>query len=115
MNKGQGSLEYLIIVAAVLAVAAIVVLFVTGAIGTSRSSGDLNACRAALSTIYSEIQIQGTNFPASPGLTSGTLYTNCVSACSGTSAVPTSGTGLCSGYSSAGLLTEADIAAVTLN
>ena len=46
-EKGQGSLEYLIIIAAVLAIAAIVVLFLTGAF---KSTGqDVSACKAAAS------------------------------------------------------------------
>ena len=38
MNKGQGSLEYLIIIVAVLAIAAIVVLFLTGVFGNTFAS-----------------------------------------------------------------------------
>ena len=55
MRKGQGSLEYLIIVAVVLALIAIVVLFLTGILGGSKASGDLNKCRTAASQCLSEI------------------------------------------------------------
>lgn len=44
-QRGQGSLEYLIIIAAVLAIAAIVVLFLTGAFSGARSTGDAAACK----------------------------------------------------------------------
>lgn len=43
-GTGQGALEYLIIVAAVLAIAAIVVLFLTGAFQST--SSDIGACKA---------------------------------------------------------------------
>ena len=45
--KGQGALEYLIIVAAVLAVAAIVVLFLTGAFQST--GGDVSECKLSAS------------------------------------------------------------------
>ncbi|MBI4214472.1 class III signal peptide-containing protein [archaeon] len=48
--KAQGSLEYLILIAVVLAVAAFVVLFVTGAFGGQQSSALLGNCRQAAST-----------------------------------------------------------------
>ena len=47
--KGQGALEYLIIVAAVLAIAAIVVMFLTGAFRGTQPSAVLSACRNAAS------------------------------------------------------------------
>ncbi|MEM3411991.1 MAG: class III signal peptide-containing protein [archaeon] len=47
MKKGQGSLEYLIMVAAVLAIAAVVVLFMTGAFKTSTKSASLAKCEEA--------------------------------------------------------------------
>ena len=50
MRKAQGALEYLIIIAAVLAIAAIVVLFLTGAFGGARGGGDIASCRLAAST-----------------------------------------------------------------
>ena len=59
MRKGQGSLEYLIIVAAVLAVAAIVIMFLTGAIGSSRDTSDVGQCRIALTNVYNEQQAFG--------------------------------------------------------
>ncbi|GEM_PF-2560597 len=45
--KGQGSLEYLIIVAAVLAIGAVVVLFLTGAFGSTQNSAKFNECKNA--------------------------------------------------------------------
>ena len=48
-NNAQGSLEYLIIIAAVLAIAALVILFVTGSFGASKSSADISKCKAAAS------------------------------------------------------------------
>jgi uncharacterized protein (UPF0333 family) len=50
MRKAQGALEYLIIIAAVLAIAAIVVLFLTGAFTGASGGGDLASCRLAAST-----------------------------------------------------------------
>jgi len=55
MRKAQGALEYLIIIAAVLAIAAIVVLFLTGAFTGASSGGDLAKCRLAASTCKSNI------------------------------------------------------------
>ena len=48
--KAQGALEYLIIIAAVLAIAAIVVLFITGAFRGATGGGDIAKCRLAAST-----------------------------------------------------------------
>ncbi len=45
--KGQGSLEYLIILAVILGVAAIVIFFVTGATGAAIEQGTMNKCREA--------------------------------------------------------------------
>jgi len=45
MRKAQGALEYLIIIAAVLAIAAIVVLFLTGAFRGASGGGDIAKCR----------------------------------------------------------------------
>jgi hypothetical protein len=45
--RGQGALEYLIIIAAVLAISAIVVLFITGAFRGSSGSGDMSKCKLA--------------------------------------------------------------------
>ena len=45
MRKAQGALEYLIIIAAVLAIAAIVVLFLTGAFKSPLSSATYSACK----------------------------------------------------------------------
>ena len=54
-KAGQGSLEYLIIIAAVLAIAAIVVLFLTGAFTGATSSGDLSLCKYAASKCATEL------------------------------------------------------------
>jgi hypothetical protein len=57
MRKAQGALEYLIIIAAVLAIAAIVVLFLTGAFSSTK--GDLSRCRATTSTCNNGIATGG--------------------------------------------------------
>lgn len=48
-SGGQGALEYLIIVAAVLAIAAIVVLFLTGAFRGQQGAGNVAICKDAAS------------------------------------------------------------------
>ena len=48
MRKAQGALEYLIIIAAVLAIAAIVVLFLTGAF--TGVGADISKCRLTTAT-----------------------------------------------------------------
>ena len=45
MRRAQGSLEYLIIIAAVLAIAAIVVLFMTGAFKSSSTTAKISECK----------------------------------------------------------------------
>ena len=56
MNKrGQGSLEYLIIIAAVLAIAAIVVLFLTGAFGGAGAGGTVSACKQTAANCANQI------------------------------------------------------------
>ncbi len=77
MRKGQGSLEYLIIVAAVLAVAAIVIMFITGALGGSRDAGNINQCRVAAAALYNEVELFGD--PTSAHV--GNLEDECVQAC----------------------------------
>ena len=56
MKNAQGSLEYLIIIAAVLAVTAVVVMFITGAFGTSKSSASTSTCQTATSSCFNKIQ-----------------------------------------------------------
>lgn len=46
-SRGQGALEYLIIVAAVLAIAAIVVLFLTGAFRGTSAGATVADCKTA--------------------------------------------------------------------
>jgi len=55
MRKAQGALEYLIIIAAVLAIAAIVVLFLTGAFKGATGGGDIAKCKLAASTCANKI------------------------------------------------------------
>ncbi len=55
MQKGQGSLEYLIIVAAVLAIAAIVVLFLTGAFQSQQTSASIAACKTAAGSCANDL------------------------------------------------------------
>lgn len=45
--RGQGALEYLIIIAIVLSVSSIVVLYSTGIIGTQKTSVSLSSCKQA--------------------------------------------------------------------
>jgi hypothetical protein len=52
--RGQGSLEYLIIIAAVLAIAAIVVLFLTGAFTSTTSTGGISVCKESASKCATE-------------------------------------------------------------
>ena len=60
-GTGQGALEYLIIVAAVLAIAAIVVLFLTGAFQSTNQ--DVTACKLAASTCGTELATSNGNAP----------------------------------------------------
>jgi len=55
MRKAQGALEYLIIIAAVLAIAAIVVLFLTGAFKGATGGGNIAKCRLSASTCANNI------------------------------------------------------------
>lgn len=52
-TKGQGALEYLIIIAAVLAIAAIVVLFITNAFQSTNTS--LSECKTAAAKCATEL------------------------------------------------------------
>jgi uncharacterized protein (UPF0333 family) len=52
--RAQGSLEYLIIIAAILAIAAIVILFLTGAFGGSKTAADVSLCKEAAARCASE-------------------------------------------------------------
>jgi len=75
MRKAQGALEYLIIIAAVLAIAAIVVLFLTGAFRGATGGGDIAKCRLAASTCASNV---------ASGVYSGygtACQTSCIAAC----------------------------------
>lgn len=54
MRKAQGALEYLIIIAAVLAIAAIVVLFLTDTFSSSDESAQISECKSAASKCYNE-------------------------------------------------------------
>ena len=53
MNKAQGSLEYLIIIAAVLAIAAIVVLFLTGSFKSTNRG--ITQCKAAAASCATQL------------------------------------------------------------
>src|SRR3989344_3084195 len=46
-GKGQGSLEYLILITVSLVVAAVVVMFLSGSFGAQKSGVQYNTCRAA--------------------------------------------------------------------
>ncbi len=73
MKKGQGALEYLIIIAAVLAIAAIVVLFLSGAFKSASTGGDVGKCKQAASQCATEL-----------ATSSGATCSYCDEACSGT-------------------------------
>jgi len=47
MARAQGSLEYLVIIAVVLAISSIVMLYATGIIGTQKSSVSISTCKQA--------------------------------------------------------------------
>ncbi len=74
MRKAQGALEYLIIIAAVLAIAAIVVLFLTGAFRGATGGGDIAKCRLAASTCAS-------NIASGVYLNNASCVTPCIGAC----------------------------------
>ena len=52
--RAQGSLEYLIIIAAILAIAAIVILFLTGVFGAGKTGASISNCRNAASKCATE-------------------------------------------------------------
>jgi hypothetical protein len=55
--RAQGALEYLIIIAAVLGISAIVVLFVTGAFTASSSGADISKCRLAAANCQRDLAL----------------------------------------------------------
>jgi len=57
MAKAQGALEYLIIIAAVLGISAVVVLFVTGAFTGSSSGASISGCRMAASNCGKDLTL----------------------------------------------------------
>lgn len=59
-RKAQGALEYLIILSAVLSIAAVVVLFVTGSFSTQKKQATLSQCRQAAAQCKSEKLISPT-------------------------------------------------------
>ena len=74
MRKAQGALEYLIIIAAVLAIAAIVVLFITGAFKSSSGGSSMASCRVAAASCQQNL-VTGVYSNNSACLTS------CIGAC----------------------------------
>ncbi len=77
MRKAQGALEYLIIIAAVLAIAAIVVLFLTGVFSSVK--GDLARCRSTTANCNQGIATGGYSVSAT-GYAAGCL-SMCTTAC----------------------------------
>jgi len=75
MRKAQGALEYLIIIAAVLAIAAIVVLFLTGAFKSPLSSATYSACKQ---------QTSACSMKLSTGATQANCQADCITACTNT-------------------------------
>lgn len=71
-SEGQGALEYLIIVAAVLAIAAIVVLFLTGAFRGTKAGASVSECKAAASQCATDL-----------ATTTGATCDYCVEKCEG--------------------------------
>lgn len=59
MRKAQGSLEYLIIIAAVLAIAAVVVMFLTGALGGTTAGGNIAQCKVAAAGCKTDLDTAG--------------------------------------------------------
>lgn len=57
MTKAQGALEYLIIIAAVLGISAVVVLFVTGVFTGSSSGAGISGCRMAASNCGKDLTL----------------------------------------------------------
>jgi len=55
--RAQGAIEYMIIIAAVLGVAAVVVLFVTGVFTTASGSSNINLCREAASNCNRDLTL----------------------------------------------------------
>ena len=55
--RAQGALEYLIIIAAVLGISAVVVLFVTGAFTGSSSGADISKCRLAVANCQRDLTL----------------------------------------------------------
>ncbi len=55
--RGQGALEYLIIIAAVLGISAVVVLFVSGAFTSSTAGADIAKCRLAAANCQRDITL----------------------------------------------------------
>ena len=53
-KQGQGSLEYLIIIAAVLAIASISILFITHSFSGAKKHGSISKCQTAASRCYNE-------------------------------------------------------------
>jgi uncharacterized protein (UPF0333 family) len=80
--KGQGSLEYLIIIAAVLAIAAVVVMFLTGAFGGQKAAAGVAQCQAAASDCYKNLQLYSATYDCTA-----TCDKACTDAASGTSLV----------------------------
>jgi len=87
MRKAQGALEYLIIIAAVLAIAAIVVLFLTGAFKGAVGGGDIAKCRLAAATCAS-------NIASGVYTTAGACTPSCIAACANAAGYDVMATGV---------------------
>jgi hypothetical protein len=57
MKRAQGALEYLIIIAAVLGISAVVVLFVSGAFTSSTAGADISKCRLAAANCQKDLAL----------------------------------------------------------
>ncbi len=64
-RKGQGALEYLIIIAGVLAIAAIVVMFLTSGGTSGRAQSLAESCRNMAAKCDQNLQLYGSNYDCS--------------------------------------------------
>ena len=71
--RAQGSLEYMVIIAVVLGIAAIVILYASGIIGTQKTSVFIGVCKQAAE----KCKLSKMTAPADP-------CTSCISACANT-------------------------------
>lgn len=69
--RGQGSLEYLILVAAILSISSVIVLFLTGSFGSGSASASVAACKQAAANCQTQKLV-------TPGATCNECATACL-------------------------------------